>query len=234
MSECLAPRVLRGHVQRRDERCARRIVEPASHAHAPRDVEVAAHAGEQHIALELHRAGGRAHVGERLPGEQALELAAHDSADLLLCEPDGPRTAQRDDRVELRVSVGRVAAEEDPPGRDEREQREQVGGQPPRRVEQDVRVVVELVGDPREVGDRGVGEDERRAREALGQSQRIAAQRLDAEPGVDEHRQGVLVSEGEDRLDPGGARLNCSARGCSLIPRAPRGDRPCTLRVRSS
>lgn len=49
---------------------------------------------------------------------------------------------------------------------------------------------------------------------------------------MDEHRQGLLVSQGEDRLDPGVREAELLCARMQLDPARARGDRPCSLRVR--
>ena len=55
--------------------------------------------------------------------------------------------------------------------------------------------------EPGEVGDGGVGEDEAGARVALRQLQRVAAERRDAAPGVDQDRHAALLREPGQVLD---------------------------------
>ena len=98
-----------------------------------------------------------------------------------------PRRAERD--------VGRV---EDPPRRDVREEHQQVRHAEPRRVEEDVRVAVELAPDPREVAHARVREDELRARELRRELEHVRAERRDPAARVDEDRQPPLVRLGDD------------------------------------
>ncbi len=158
---------------------------------------------------------------ERLAGGDPQRLPGGDRADLLGAEADLQRRAQLKRRPTRGVAVRGVAGEQDLAGRHEREQRLHVGRHPPGGVEQQVRVVRRDAPDPRQVADAGVGEDQPRVREVLGELDRVQAERRDAAAGVDQHRQRALVGERDQLAHLGVVERELSARGCSLIPRAP-------------
>ena len=72
---------------------------------------------------------------------------------------------------------------------------------PPRRVDEEVRVIRRDSPDPAQVADRRVGEDDPRVREAAGERDRVAREGRDPAAGVHEHGQPPLVCEREQRLD---------------------------------
>ena len=108
------------------------------------------------------------------------------------------------------------------PGRDEREQRLQVGRHPPGGVEQQVRVVGGDAPDPRQVADPGVGEDQPRVGNSPASCDGVQARapgsrgRRGSAPAA-RARAASATSAGR----PGWSSVNCSARGWSLIPLAP-------------
>ncbi len=109
--------------------------------------------------------------------------------------------AQGERRSQPDVHVRGVGAEEDPPRWDEREQRPQVRGVPPGRVEVDVGVVGQLAPEPGEVGDAGVGEDDRRPAVAPGQIGEGLSKGADPCAGVNQDRRRRLCGGGEDPVD---------------------------------
>ena len=111
------------------------------------------------------------------------------------------RAAQRPDRGQQRPPVRRVARPHDARRRREREQRDEVDGVPPRRVDEHVRVRRQHAPQPREVGDRGVREDQRRVRVALGEPHGVLPERRDPAAGVDQHRHAALVRERDELGD---------------------------------
>ena len=87
---------------------------------------------------------------------------------------------------------------------------------------QQVRVVGQHAPQPREVGDRGVGEDQPGVGELARQPDGVAPERRDPAAGVDEHRHApARAPSATSSRTAGSESVNCSARGCSLIPRAP-------------
>ena len=108
--------------------------------------------------------------------------------------------------------VGRVAGPDDLPGRHQAEQRHQVGRVPPGGVDEQVRVTsgISRQSQARSLTAR-VGEDQVGARVALGQLQRVAAERRDAAAGVDQDRDAALVGEGDQLARPP-ARAGRTAR----------------------
>ena len=86
-------------------------------------------------------AAARAQVGGLLALEQPLHLPAHDAPCLVGVEPHLQRVAQRPGGRHRRRPVGSVAREQHLAGRDERHQRLKVGWGPPRRVEEQVRLL---------------------------------------------------------------------------------------------
>lgn len=83
----------------------------------------------------------------------------------------------------------------------------------------------QLVGDPSQVGDRGVGEDRGRARVRCGEAQRVGAKRLDPAAGVDQDRQAVLVGEREDGFHSGVREREALGAGVQLDSADARRDR---------
>ena len=161
--------------------------------------EVGDDALEQRVERALRRPGRRAEVERVLAVEHALDLRAHHAAQLLGAQPRLQRQPQRLRRADQRPAVGRVARPHDVAGRAEREHREHVGGRPPRGVDEQVRVVGQLAPQPREVGDRAVGEDQPRVGELAREPHGVLPERRDAAPGVDQHRRLALV-RGRDEL----------------------------------
>ena len=92
-----------------------------------------------------------------------------------------------------RQAVGRVARPHDVRRRAQRERGDDVGRVPPRRVDEHVRAARQLAPQPREVGDRAVGEDQPRVRELLGQVHGVLPERGDAAAGVDQDGAAALV-----------------------------------------
>jgi hypothetical protein len=64
-------------------------------------------------------------------------------------------------------------------------------------------MVAEPPPDPGQIGHADVRKHERRLRIALGQRQRVPAERGDPEPGVDRHRHSALTDDGTHRRDAG-------------------------------
>src|SRR5207248_4239205 len=110
------------------------------------------------------------------------------------------RAPERQDGRAERGTVWRVAAEHYLTRRHQRKEGEQVSGAPPGRVEEQIRVVGGIAPDPAEVADSRVGEDDPRVREPLAEVERVAPERGDSAPGVNDHRHPALVRYGEDRL----------------------------------
>ena len=97
--------------------------------------------------------------------------------------------------------------------------RELVGRVPPGRVEEQVALTERLAPNPRQVGDRGVREDERDVRKGASEIERVRTQRRNPLAGVDDDRQAQLLGERKDLLDgpvaqakPLGARMQLDAR----------------------
>ena len=118
-------------------------------------------------------------------------------------QPDQERVAELEGGGVERLAVGVVARPEDLAGRHQAEEGDEVGRVPPGGVDEEVRVLGHQPPEPGEVGDRGVGEDEAGARIALRQLQRVAAERRDAAPGVDQDRHAALLGEPGQVLDRG-------------------------------
>ena len=123
------------------------------------------------------------------------------------------------DAAAIGAPVGRVGGEQDLAGRDQREQRELIGGVPPGGVEEQVALPGGLAPDPGQVGDRGVREDQRDPRVGARELERVPSERGDAPAGVHDDRQPALVGHGEDPADrrvaqpePLGARMQLDAR----------------------
>ena len=137
--------------------------------------------------------GRRAEVERVLAVEHAHDLLAHHRAQLLGAQPGLERQPHRLRRADDRAAVGRVARPHDVAGRAQRERRQHVGGRPPRGVDEQVRVVGQLAPQPRQVGDRAVGEDQPGVGELARQPHGVLPERRDAAAGVDQHRRLVLV-----------------------------------------
>ena len=186
---------------------------------------------------------------ERLAGGDPQRLPRGDRADLLRRVAELERAAQLERGRHGRVAVRRVAGEHDLAGRDQREQRLEVGRHPPRGVEQQVREIGGHAPDPGQIADAGVGEDQAGVRELLGQLDRVQAERRDAAAGVDQHRQRALVGERDQgphdrmierellgagmQLDPacaGGQARSASATGIAVrVDPAERDEQPVGL-----
>jgi hypothetical protein len=172
-------------------------------------------------AHRRHRPGGRAEVGQvvRVGGELPRG-AAHDGPQLRRRQPGLDRAAQRGDGVLDGAGERDVAAEDDPPGRHEREERQDVRRVPPRRVEEEVGEVVQAARQPAEVGDGRVGEDDARAGRVDRAGQRRAPEAVDPRPAVHEDGQAAPAGQREDVVQPGvverealAARVELEAHG---------------------
>ena len=157
--------------------------------------------GLDHAPTHGVRAGRRADVERVLAGHQARELATGDRAQDLGTVADRARHAQEDEGGEQARCVGHVAGVEDPPGRDRRVELQLVGDVPPGGVEEQVVERCRIVGDPAEVADAGVGQDEPRARVAPREVDHRLAEVRDPAPSVEEHRRAAFVSKRHDLLD---------------------------------
>ena len=133
------------------------------------------------------------------------------------------------DRGQRGGAVGRIGREQDLAGGDEREQRLQVGRHPPGGVEQQVGVVARHPPDPRQVADRGVGEDDPRVGKLARELHGVAAQGRDAAAGVDQDREAALVGEGAQLAHRRVIERELLGAGMQLDALGARGER--TLRL---
>ncbi len=108
------------------------------------------------------------------------------------------REEERAELLAVRV-VGRV---DDLLGRHEAQQAEEVDRAPDGRVEEDAALAREAVGEIREVGDAGVGEDQLRAGVVVDELLEPGGDRRQAAAGVDEDRHVPLGREREDGNEP--------------------------------
>ncbi len=146
--------------------------------------------------VEGPRAQRRRPGVERLVArERPLQLPPGDRPQRLRAEPGLQRAAQVQHRRRQRQAVRRVARPQHVRRRREREQRDQVGRRPPRGVDEQVRMLRQHPPEPGEVGDRGVREDQPRARELAAEAHRVLAERRDPSPRVDQDRHAPLVRE---------------------------------------
>ena len=117
-------------------------------------------------------------------------------------EPGGARGAQRDqERLRLRAVrvVGRV---DDLLGRHEAEEAEQVDRAPHGGVEEDACRAGEVTGEPGEVGDAGVRDDQLRLRVCVDEACEVVGDRRQAAATVDEDRHAPLGRDREHRCEP--------------------------------
>jgi hypothetical protein len=84
-------------------------------------------------------------------------------------------------------------------------------------------VVAEPLPDPGEIGDAEMGEHERRLRISLAELERVAAERGDAEAGVDRHGQPVLGCDGENLRNAGMLKVEPLRPRMQLHPAGARG-----------
>lgn len=131
-------------------------------------------------------------------GEQPFELPAGDRADLVGAQSSGQCDAEHERRGRDGTPVRGVGGEQDLAGRDQREQRELIGGVPPGGVEEQVALAGGLAPDPGEIGDRQVREDDRGTRERSRELERAASQRWNPAAGVHDDREAPLVRERGD------------------------------------
>ena len=113
-------------------------------------------------------------------------------------QPGLQGAAEREHDAVRRPPVGRVAGPHDVGRGREREQGDEVDRVPPRRVDQHVRVRRQHAPQPREIRDRGVGEDQRGVRVALRELHGQLAEGRDAAPGVDQHRHSPLAGQRDE------------------------------------
>ena len=146
-------------------------------------------------------AGSRPEVERLVACEQPLGLAAEDPGQLLLRQARLEAESHRHRRRHERREVREVAPEQELARRDECEEGGEVVRMPPRRVDEEVRMIRHDSPDPAQVADRRVGEDDSRLGKAAGKRNRVACEGRDPTPGVHEHGQPPLVREGEQRLD---------------------------------
>jgi len=142
------------------------------------------------LSLKFHlerRTGGLSRL--RCPGAQAIE-------------PGGPggtdRVQQRARRSRVRV-VRRV---EHLLRRDEVEEAEQVDRAPDRGIEEDSRLARETAGQPGEVGDSRVRDDQLHLRVLADEPCEVIGDRRQATPAVNEDRHASLRRQCEDWLEP--------------------------------
>ena len=100
------------------------------------------------------------------------------------------------------LAVGIVRGVEHLLRRDAADQVEEVDRAPDRGVEEDAGVTGERLGESREVGDPGVGDDQLRLRVPVDEPREVVGDRRQAAPAVDEDGHPTLRREGEDRVEP--------------------------------
>ncbi len=110
-------------------------------------------------------------------------------------------------------SVRVVRREQDLLGRDLPHQVDEVDDAPHRGVEEDSRHVREVAGEPAEVGDACVGDDQPDAGVALDERGEVVADRRQPAAAVDQDRDVTLDREREDGVEPLVADARTSGRG---------------------
>ena len=110
-------------------------------------------------------------------------------------------------------------------GRDAREHVQEVDRAPDRGVEVDARPPGEALGERGEIGDAGVGDDERRLRIGVVQPAEVLGDRRQPAPAVDEDRHAALRRQREDRLEPLVVEQEALRPGVELDPARARVER---------
>ena len=157
------------------------------------------------------------------PSAIRFALPASMSRMLVVVVAGDARRAQRDQQRARLLAVREVGRVQHLLGRDLPVEVEQVDRAPRRGVEEDARLAGEVAHQRAEVGDPGVGDDQLRVRVGVDEAAR-GRPRSAAARG----RRGSGSARAARRRarTPGASRSslsrNCCARGCSLIPRAPR------------
>ena len=180
-------------------------------------------ARERHRLLQDGGALRLRRLERRLAVRDPVRVAGEHVGDLRLVRPASARGAQRD-QERLRLHAVRVVrGVDDLLRRHEAEEAEQVDRAPDGGVEEDARLAREVAGEPGEVGDAGVRDDQRRLRVLV--DERVRGRRRSA---AARGRRGSGSARAARRRSrrPVSSRSSFSrnfcARGCSLIPRAPR------------
>ena len=157
---------------------------------------------KRHRLRKHVRSLGLRRLERRLAVGDAVRIAREQLDDLPFVEPRRACGAQRDqERLRLRAVriVGRV---EDLLGRDEAEEAQQVDRAPHGRVEEHARRTGEVTGEPGEIGDAGVRDDQLRVRVRVDEACEVVGDRRQAAATVDEDRHAPLGRDREDRCEP--------------------------------
>ncbi len=149
----------------------------------------------------------RPEVERILSVKQSLELAARDRAQPVGVQAGLERCPDHARGDQHGGEVRRVAAVQDLARGDQREQRSKIGRVPPGRIEEEVGSMLRLAPDPVEIANRSVREYQTGRRETPGERKRIAADRRNPPPGMDQHRQPTFVCEREQALELGVGQL---------------------------
>ena len=127
--------------------------------------------------------------------------AAEHPADLGLVEARELCRAEREQELVRRAAVGIVGREQDLLRRHLAHQVEQVDDAPQGGVEEHAGHVGEVAGEPAEVGDAGVGDDQADVGVAVDERGEVIADRRQPAAAVDQDRDVALDRESKDRVE---------------------------------